>query len=150
MLKINQKAPDFALLGTDGKLHKLSALKGKLVVINFYPKDNTPGCTQEACDFRDNLERLTEENCVIFGISKDSLISHEKFKEKYALNFTLLSDPDLEAHVAYQALEEKKTIRSTFLIDKKGKIVKIWPKVSIKNHVEEVLKAIQELKTHEF
>ena len=144
MLKMQALAPDFTLPGTDGKLHQLSALKNKLVIIYFYPKDNTPGCTQEACDFRDNFSQLTQENCIIFGVSKDSLSSHEKFKNKYALNFILLSDPELKVHAAYHALEDGKTLRTTFLIDKEGKVAKIWPKVSVKNHVEEVLKTVQE------
>ncbi len=146
MLKIHQQAPDFNLSGTDGKFYQLSALKDKLVVIYFYPKDNTPGCTQEACDFRDNFSKIAKKGCSVFGISKDSMESHKKFMDKYELNFVLLSDSELQAHIAYQVLEEKKTIRSTFLIDKEGKIAKIWSKVSVKNHVEEVLKAIEEIK----
>lgn len=140
MLELNQLAPDFELLDQDSKKHKLSDLRNKFVVIYFYPKDNTPGCTQEACDFRDNMDKLSSENCIVFGISKDSLASHLQFRDKYNLNFNLLSDPDLTVHKKYQVLnEEEKVIRSTFLIDKNGKIIKIWSKVKVSDHVAEVV-----------
>jgi peroxiredoxin Q/BCP len=145
MLTEQTIAPDFTLMGNDGKEYTLSALKGKSVVIYFYPKDDTPGCTKEACDFRDNLPQLIEKDCLVFGISKDSLASHQKFKGKYNLNFVLLSDIDLKVHKAYQVLEETKTIRSTFLIDKTGKINKIWTKVKVPNHVEAVIASLKAL-----
>lgn len=146
MLKLNQLAPDFELSDQDNKKHKLSDLRNKFVVVYFYPKDNTPGCTQEACDFRDNMDKINNEDCIVLGISKDGLASHQNFKDKYNLNFNLLADPDLTVHQKYQVLnEEKKVIRSTFLIDKSGKIIKLWSPVKVPNHVTEVLEAIQEL-----
>lgn len=146
MLKVGSKAPEFTLEDAKQQTHTLSKAKGKTVVLYFYPRDNTPGCTQEACDFRDQLENLNARNTVVYGISRDSTRSHENFQTKHQLNFTLLSDPELSAHQAYQALNEQdKTIRSTFLIDKTGKIIKVWPKVSVKGHVAEVLEAIEQL-----
>ena len=93
-LKAGDKAPDFELPGDDGKTHKLSAYKGQPVILYFYPRDNTPGCTTEACEFRDNLNRVTGKGAVVFGVSKDSIKSHEKFRDKYDLNFPLLADED--------------------------------------------------------
>lgn len=144
MIKENSKAPDFKLLGDDGKEYSLTSLQGNNVVLYFYPKDSTPGCTREACDFRDNLEQLTNYECIVLGVSKDNVASHNKFKDKYNLNFRLLCDTDLKVHKLYNALNEEKTIRSTFLIDKKGNIIKIWPKVTVSGHVEEVLKVLQQ------
>lgn len=145
MLKENSKAPAFRLSDSKGTIHTLADLKGKLVILYFYPKDNTPGCTREACGFRDQFSAFTQENAVVYGISKDSESSHAKFIEQYALNFTLLSDPGLVAHKAYQVLDDTKTIRSTFLIDPHGKIVRIWSPVKVDGHIEEVLKAVQQL-----
>jgi peroxiredoxin Q/BCP len=104
------------------QIHTLSKHKGQYVLIYFYPKDDTPGCTKEACAFRDNQETLLKNQVLVYGISRDSAESHAKFSQKYDLNFTLLSDPELKAHKAYGVLEENKTKRSTFLIDKKGNI----------------------------
>ncbi len=144
MIKERSKAPDFTLPDDTGTLQTLAQFRGKWVVIYFYPKDDTPGCTKEACDFRDNLPNLAKKNCVVLGISKDNEKSHTKFKEKYDLNFILLSDADLAVHKSYHALEEGKTIRSTFLIDGQGNIVKIWPKVKVDGHVSAILKVLEE------
>jgi len=145
MLQENQLAPNFTLVDNTGKSHSLADTRGKCVVVYFYPKDDTPGCTREACDFRDNLAALTKENCLVWGISKDNASSHVKFIEKYDLNFTLLSDTDLKVHEAYEALEDNKTIRSTFLIDQNGKLAKVWSKVKVDGHVSSVMTAIKGL-----
>ena len=145
------KAPAFSLAGDDGKTHKLADHKGKRVVLYFYPRDLTPGCTTEACDFRDNLARIGKTGAIVYGVSKDSLASHAKFRDKHDLNFTLLSDPDLRAHKAYGAWGEKtmygkKTegvIRSTFLIDESGKLAKVWRHVKAAGHVDRVLQALE-------
>jgi len=149
MLKVNDKAPDFKLKDSDGKEHKLSDFKGKKVVVYFYPKDNTPGCTQEACDFRDNFARI-KKKAVLIGISKDSEKSHKGFADKYDLPFILLSDPSGETIEKYGAFKEKsmfgKTFlgiqRSTFIVDETGKIKKVFPDVSVKGHVDEVMKEL--------
>lgn len=148
-----KKAPAFTLKGDDGKTHALRDHEGERVVLYFYPRDSTPGCTTEACDFRDNLSRLRKAGAVVYGVSRDSLESHEKFRAKHDLNFVLLSDPDLKAHKKYGAWGEKNmygkkvegVIRSTFLIDEQGKIAKAWPKVRVKGHVDKVLAALEEL-----
>ncbi len=152
MLKENEKAPDFSLKGIDEegreKEFSLSEFRGKKVIIYFYPKDNTPGCTQEACDFRDNIERIKKKGAIVLGISPDSINSHKKFKEKYKLSFPLLSDPDKEVAQKYGAYGERKMygktvkgiIRSTFIIDEKGKIINAFYNVKVEGHVEEVLK----------
>jgi len=152
-LNEGDKAPDFNLATDGGGKVKLSALKGKKVVLYFYPKDDTPGCTTESCDFRDGHPKFEKEGVEIIGISKDSAESHDKFKAKYDLNFTLAADPDLEAIKAYEVWKEKnmygKTTmgveRSTFLIDETGKIAKAWRKVSVNGHADEVLKAAKEV-----
>jgi peroxiredoxin Q/BCP len=146
-------APGFRLQGDDGKTHDLQDHKGAPVVIYFYPRDDTPGCTVEACDFRDNMARAQKAGAVVYGVSRDSLKSHEKFKAKYNLNFTLLSDPDLTVHKAYGAWGKKVmygkevegTIRSTFLIDGKGVLRQAWPKVKVDGHVDAVLAALAAL-----
>ena len=148
-----QPAPAFSLPGDDGKTWSLAGLKGKPVVLYFYPKDSTPGCTVEACDFRDQLERATQKGAVVLGVSRDSLKSHEKFRTAQSLNFPLLSDPDLVAHAAYGAWGKKimygkeveGTIRSTFLIDGKGVVRKAWTKVKVDGHVENVMAALEAL-----
>ena len=147
------KAPAFSLAGDDGKTHKLADHKGKKVILYFYPRDLTPGCTTEACDFRDNLARIGKAGTIVYGVSKDSLASHAKFRDKHDLNFTLLSDPDLRAHKAYGAWGEKtmygkKTegvIRSTFLIDENGKLAKVWRHVKATGHVDRVLQALEDV-----
>jgi peroxiredoxin Q/BCP len=148
-----QKAPTFSLQGDDGKVHELADHKGERVVLYFYPRDLTPGCTTEACDFRDNLARLKKAGAVVYGVSKDSIASHEKFREKHDLNFVLLSDDKLDVHKKYGAFGEKTmygkkvegVIRSTFLIDDEGKIAKAWRNVKVGGHVDKVLEALKEL-----
>lgn len=143
-------APDFELPGSDGKTHRLADYRGKNVVLYFYPKDDTPGCTREAIAFEASAKELAKKNAVVLGISKDSLASHAKFKEKHKLGFVLLSDPDLSVHGAYGAYGEKvmygnKTmgvIRSTFVVGPDGKVKKAFPKVKVDGHDAAVLAAI--------
>ena len=145
--------PPFQLLDDQGQPVTEATLKGRWNVIYAYPKDNTPGCTQEACDFRDSFARIEAAGVRVFGVSKDSVKSHDGFKAKFALPFTLLADPDKTLHAAYGAWGIKKmygkevegTIRSTFLVDKAGRIAAAWPKVSVKGHVDQVLDAIAKL-----
>jgi peroxiredoxin Q/BCP len=132
-----QKAPTFSLEGNDGKKHSLEDYRGKTVVLYFYPKDDTPGCTKEACGFRDLGASLKKSNTVVLGVSKDSVDSHKKFANKYKLPFTLLSDPQLEVMKKYGAFGKKVmygktvegTIRSTVVIGPKGEVIKHWPAV---------------------
>lgn len=143
-------APKFDLPSTNGANIKLTDLKGKKVVFYFYPRDSTPGCTTEACDFRDNLNRLQKSGAVVLGVSKDSIDSHNKFREKQNLTFDLLSDKDNEVAKAYGAYGEKVmygkkilgTIRSTFLIDEKGVLLAVWSPVKVTGHVDAVLAAL--------
>lgn len=151
MIKKGGAAPKFALTDGKGKKVKLSDFKGKKVVLYFYPKDMTPGCTVEACDFRDTQRKLKTAGAVILGISPDGEASHAKFSAKYKLNFTLLSDPEKVVAKAYGVWQKKSMygreymgiVRSTFLINGKGKIEEIWNKVKVKNHVDEVLEAVK-------
>jgi thioredoxin-dependent peroxiredoxin len=153
MLQVGKKAPAFTLASSDGNKVKLSELADKVVVLYFYPRDNTPGCTVEAEAFRDVMPDLKELGAVVLGVSKDSIESHCKFRDKYKLNFPLLSDPEgkvLEAYGAWgdKVLYGKKSkgiIRSTVLIGTDGKVVKHWPKVSVKGHAEEVLGEVRKL-----
>ncbi len=147
-------APDFTLAGSDGKEHNLQDYSGKMVIIYFYPKDNTSGCTKESCAFGDMFEELQERNIHLLGVSKDSLLSHDKFIAKFDLPFTLLSDPDKTMLQAYDAWEEKKNygkismgcIRSTVLIAADGTILKHWDKVrKAADHPQQVLEFIKEL-----
>ncbi|VYU59266.1 thioredoxin-dependent thiol peroxidase [Clostridium tertium] len=150
-MEIGNLAPDFSLAGSDGKNHKLSDYRGKKVILYFYPKDNTPGCTTEACDFRDNINTINDLNAVVLGISKDNLNSHNKFIEKFNLPFVLLSDEDKTVCGLYDVIKEKnmygkKTLgieRSTFIIDENGNLVKEFRKVKVKGHIEEVLETIK-------
>ena len=151
ILSIGDTAPDFTLpTDTDSSI-TLSALRGKKVIVYFYPKDATPGCTAEACSFRDEKPHFDKKNVIIIGISKDSVKNHKKFKEKEQLNFTLASDETGHVCEAYGVWKEKsmygKTYfgieRSTFLIDEAGKIKAIWRKVSVPDHTDEVLKSIE-------
>lgn len=152
-LNIGDKAPSIELLDDKGEMRKLSDYKGQAVVVYFYPKDDTPGCTSEACGFRDNLSVLNTLGAQVLGISKDSVASHAKFRDKYELTFPLLSDEEGKACEAYGVWQEKSMYgrkymgiqRATFLIDKEGKIVQIWPKVSVTNHVKDVMKSIEAL-----
>jgi len=150
-MEIGSLAPDFSLAGSDGKNHKLSDYRDKKVILYFYPKDNTPGCTNEACDFRDNITTINDLNAVVLGISKDNLNSHNKFIEKFNLPFVLLSDEDKVVCELYDVIKEKnmygrKTLgieRSTFIIDENGILIKEFRKVKVKGHIEEVLEALK-------
>ncbi len=146
--KENQQAPDFALPDQQGHVHKLSTYLGKWVVLYFYPKDDTPGCTKEACGFRDNFPAFEQLKTVVFGLSADSSERHSKFAAKYKLPFTLLADPDKKVLEKYGVWQEKKflgkkymgVLRTTFLIDPKGHIAKLYENVKPIGHAEEVLK----------
>lgn len=150
-LKAGDKAPDFSAKTFDGKTVSLKDYSGlRNVVLYFYPRDNTPGCTKEACSFRDNLERLNDAETAVIGVSVDSLKSHESFMEKYGLNFDLLSDSGYDIIRKYGVQREGKNNRSsanrvTFLIDKKGIIRHIWAPVKVDGHTEKVLAKIKEL-----
>jgi thioredoxin-dependent peroxiredoxin len=146
-------APDFTLKSDSGQDVRLSALRGKPVVLYFYPKDDTPGCTKEACAFRDRSSDLQATGAVVLGVSPDDVASHGKFRDKYALNFPLLADVDHKIADTYGAWREKNMYgkksmgiqRSTFLIDAAGKVRKVWKKVSVDGHDEAVLKALAAL-----
>lgn len=147
MLKLGDKAPDFTLTDKDGAKVSLSDFYGKRVVLYFYPKDNTPGCTRQACAFAGLYGEFKKRGVQVIGISKDSVASHQKFAEKYGLPFILLSDPELEAIKAYGVWQEKKlygkvsfgVVRTTFIIDEEGHISHIMPKVKPDTNAEEVL-----------
>jgi peroxiredoxin Q/BCP len=146
-------APDFKLQDDQGKEVRLSSLRGKPVVLYFYPKDDTPGCTKEACSFRDRKSDLERRGAVVLGVSPDTVASHGKFRDKYSLNFPLLADAGHQVAEAYGAWREKNMYgkksmgiqRSTFLIDRDGKLRKLWRKVSVEGHDEEVLAALTAL-----
>ena len=147
MLEIGTKAPDFTLPDQNGNMHSLSEYRGKKVILYFYPKDNTAGCTKQACGFAERYPQFTEMGAVVLGVSKDSVASHKKFEEKYGLPFTLLADPELPAIQAYDVWQEKKNygktymgvVRSTYLIDENGKIVKAFEKVKAADNPEQML-----------
>jgi len=151
MLKPGDIAADFTLKDSSGKDISLSEFKGKKVVLYFYPKDNTPGCTKEACSFRDVYDLMLAEGAVVLGISADSEASHKRFRDRYGLPFYLLSDADHKIAEAYGAWGEKKLygktymgiIRSTFIIDEQGKVLKVFPKVKPEKHGEEVLNTLR-------
>lgn len=147
MLEIGVKAPEFKLQDKDGNLVSLSDFKNKKVVLYFYPKDSTPGCTKQACSFRDNYENFKSKDVVVIGISKDSAKSHERFAQKNELPFILLSDPELEIIKAYDVWKEKKlygkigfgVVRTTYIIDENGFIEKVYDKVKPDKNVGELL-----------
>lgn len=147
MLEIGTKAPDFTLPDQNGSMHSLSEYRGKKVILYFYPKDNTAGCTKQACGFAERYPQFTEKGAVVLGVSKDSVASHKKFEEKYGLPFTILSDPELVAIQAYDVWQEKKNygktymgvVRTTYLIDENGKIVKAFDKVKAADNPEQML-----------
>ena len=147
MLKIGDKMPQFEVMDQNGNAVKSESLIGKKTIVYFYPKDNTPGCTAEACNLRDNYAVLQAAGWNVVGVSKDSVSSHKKFEEKYALPFTLLSDPSTELLQAFGAWGEKKmygkvtlgTLRRTFLFDEQGTLTRIIEKVDTKNHAAQIL-----------
>lgn len=149
-LQVGQLAPDFTLPASNGEMVSLSDFRGQHVVLYFYPKDMTPGCTTEACDFRDHYEKFAESNTVILGVSTDSVERHQKFIEKYHLPFLLLSDEEHKVAEMYGVWKLKKNFgkeymgieRSTFVIDRDGRLVKEWRGVKVKGHVEEALEYI--------
>ena len=152
-LKANALAPFFCLLSTNNKEYCLKQSKGKIVILYFYPKDDTPGCTLETKDFNSLLSKFKKFNCEIYGISKDSIESHHKFKKKYNVKFDLLADDEKKVIKAYKVWGKKKfmgkefmgIIRSTFLINEQKKIIKIWKNVKVKDHAQEVLDAVKSL-----
>ena len=147
MLEVGTKAPEFELPDQNGELHKLSDYRGKKVILYFYPKDNTPGCTKQACGFSERYPQFMEKGAVVIGISKDTVASHKKFEEKNNLAFTILSDPELVAIKAYDVWKEKKTcgkvsmgvVRTTYLIDENGIIIKANDKVKAADDPENML-----------
>ena len=151
MLEKGTKAPDFNLFDKDGNEVSLSDFSGKKIVLYFYPKDNTPGCTRQACAFAESFEKFKELDAVVIGISKDSVSSHVKFAEKYSLPFVLLSDPEHKVIEAFGAWQEKKnygktyfgTVRSTFIIDENGIIEKVMPKVKPDTNAAEILEYLE-------
>ena len=153
MIKENTKAPLFNLPSTNKKNFSLKDSLGNYIIIYFYPKDDTPGCTIETNDFNKLLPKFKKLNCEILGISKDNLKSHDKFKHKYKIKFDLLADEELKVLKKYKVWGKKKfmgrefmgIIRSTYLIDKKGKILKVWDNVKVKDHANEVLKTLQNI-----
>lgn len=150
MVDSGDKAPDFELPADDGSQVKLSDLKGKRVVLYFYPKDNTSGCTTQACDLRDTLPRIDEQGAVVLGVSPDPISSHGKFRDKFDLNFPLLSDEDHRVAEVYGVWKEKSMYgrkywgieRSTFIIDENGVVLEAWRKVKPKGHAERVAEAL--------
>ena len=153
MLKINTKAPNFILPSTSKEKYSLKDSFGKYVVIYFYPKDDTPGCTIETNDFNKFLSKFKKLECQVYGISKDNLKSHNKFRDKYKIKFNLLADEELKVLKKYKVWGKKKfmgrefmgIIRTTFLIDKLGEIIKIWENVKVKDHAKEVLETLKNI-----
>lgn len=151
MIEEGKKSPPFKLFDQDGKAHSLKNYLGKKVVLYFYPKDNTPGCTKEACNFRDEFTVFKKSNAVILGVSADAVKSHKNFSEKFSLPFPLLSDESKEMIENYGVWKEKSMYgkkymgieRTTVIIDESGKIKKIFPKVKVEGHTEEVLEALK-------
>lgn len=150
MLKENDLAPKFSLQADDGSTVRLSALRGSTVVLYFYPKDDTPGCTKEACEFRDHTKKLDKSGAVVLGVSPDSVESHKKFREKYGLDFRLLADTDHKVAEVYGVWQRKSMygrkywgiVRTTFVINERGRIAKIFERVKPAGHAAEVLEAL--------
>ena len=150
-MKLNNKAPNFDLPSTSNKKYSLKNSIGKYVVLYFYPKDDTPGCTIETNEFNKLLSKFKKLECEVFGISKDSLKSHDKFKDKYKIKFDLLADEELKVLKKYKVWKKKKfmgrefmgVVRTTYLLDKKGQILKIWNNVKAKDHAKEVLETLK-------
>ena len=153
-LKINSKAPSFVAVSTSKNKYSLKDSIGKYVVLYFYPKDDTPGCTIETNDFNKLLSKFKKLDCEVYGISKDDLKSHHKFRDKYKIKFDLLADEHVKILKKYKVWGKKKfmgrefmgVIRTTFLIDKNGKILKVWNNVKVKDHAKEVLEALKNIK----
>lgn len=151
MLEVGMKAPAFELPDQNGVLHTLESYKGKKVILYFYPKDSTPGCTKQACGFSELYPQFTEKGAVVIGISKDTVASHKKFAEKYGLTFTILADPELDVIRAYDVWKEKKNygkvsmgvVRTTYLIDEEGIIVKANDKVKAAEDPMKMLEEVQ-------
>ncbi len=154
LLEIGEKAPDFEAFDQDGKKVSLKQFKGKIIVLYFYPKDNTPGCTKEACSLRDRFSTFKKKGITVLGVSKDSQKSHHGFIEKYDLPFTLISDSDKKVQESYGVWKEKNmygkkvmgTVRTTFIIGEDQNIAYIFTKIDCENHAEEVLEKLEELK----
>ena len=150
MLEPGTKAPDFALRDQNGQIRKLTEYRGRQVVLYFYPKDNTAGCSKQACGFAELYPHFQEKDAVVIGVSKDSVASHKRFEEKYSLPFTLLSDPELEVIKAYDVWKEKKTagkvsmgvVRTTYLIDEEGIILKAFGKVKAADNPAQMLEEL--------
>ena len=150
MLELGIKAPDFELPDQNGEMHKLSDYLGKKVILYFYPKDNTAGCTKQACGFSERYPQFTEKGAVILGVSKDSVASHKKFEEKYGLAFTLLADPERKVIEAYDVWKEKNmygkktmgVVRTTYLIDEEGVIEKVFGKVKAAENPRQMLEEL--------
>lgn len=152
-LEEGKKAPAFTLAADNGEKVRLSDCQGSPVVLYFYPKDDTPGCTKEACAFRDRKSELKKLGAMVFGVSPDTVESHVKFRDKFELNFPLLADPDHKLAEKYGAWREKNMYgkksmgiqRSTFLIDAEGKVAKVWKRVKVEGHDQQVIDALKEL-----
>ena len=153
MIEINSIVPNFSLIGSDKKEHSLSEYKGKKIVLYFYPRDNTPGCSTEACDFRDNNSIIEDMNAIVIGVSRDSLKSHDKFIEKFNLPFLLLSDEDESLCNLFGVIKEKNMYgkkvmgieRSTFIINEEGVLVKEYRKVKVKGHIDSILEDLKNM-----
>ncbi|WP_167956633.1 thioredoxin-dependent thiol peroxidase [Anaerosporobacter faecicola] len=151
MLEVGMKAPEFTLPDQNGQIHSLEEFRGKKIILYFYPKDNTPGCTKQACGFSELYPQFMEKDAVVIGISKDSVASHKKFEEKFGLSFLLLADPDLEAIKSYDVWQEKNmygkktmgVVRTTYLIDETGMIMKVFGKVKAAQNPQEMLEELQ-------